>query len=318
MVWALMRVLVTGGAGFIGSQIVDRLLGQGHEVSIVDSLFRGSRDNVAGPLADGVSLHETDVRDPAIRDIVAAERPDVVMHLAAQIDVRVSVADPVLDADVNVAGSLNLFEAARAAGVRKVIVASSGGCIYGEPTKLPVKETYRGTPESPYGISKRVLNDYLSFYRNAHGLDWTVLALANVFGPRQDPFGEAGVVSIFLGAMLEGREPVIYGDGKQTRDFVYVGDVADAFANAMARGSGTLFNIGTSNETTVLDLWHACARAAGYSGEPRFAPKRLGELERTALDWSRAKRKLGWKPKTDLDAGLAETAAWVKSRIASA
>jgi len=312
-----MRILVTGGAGFIGSHVVDRLLAGGHDVAIVDSLQRGSRDNVAGPLAAGITLHQTDIRDPAVRDIVASERPEVVMHLAAQIDVRVSVADPVLDADVNVSGALNVLEAARAAGARKVIVASSGGCIYGEPTGLPVKETYRGTPESPYGISKRVLHDYLGFYRKAHGLDWTVLALANVFGPRQDPFGEAGVVSIFLGAMLEGREPVIYGDGKQTRDFVYVGDVADAFANAVDRGSATVFNIGTAEETTVLELWAGCAAAAGYPGEPRFAPKRLGELERIALDWSRAKRKLGWRPKTDQATGLAETAAWVRSRIAS-
>jgi UDP-glucose 4-epimerase len=313
-----MRILVTGGAGFIGSHVVDRMLAEGHQVSIVDSLQRGSRDNVAGPLDAGVTLHELDVRDPALRDVVAAERPEVVMHLAAQVDVRVSVADPVLDADVNVTGSLNLLEAARASGVRKVIVTSSGGCIYGEPTKLPVPETYRGTPESPYGISKRVLHDYLAFYRTAHGLDWTVLALANVYGPRQDPFGEAGVVSIFLGAMLEGREPVIYGDGKQTRDFVYVGDVADAFARATGKGSGTVFNIGTGDETTVLDLWHGCASATGYRGELRFAPKRLGELERIALDWARAKRKLGWRPAMDLAGGLGATAAWVKSRIGSA
>jgi len=312
-----MRILVTGGAGFIGSHVVDRLLAEGHEVSIVDSLERGSRDNIAGPLEAGVALHEIDVRDPALRTVVASERPEVVMHLAAQVDVRVSVADPMLDADVNISGSLNLLEASRAAGARKVIVTSSGGCIYGEPTKLPVQETYRGTPESPYGISKRVLHDYLAFYRKAHSLDWTVLALANVYGPRQDPLGEAGVVSIFLGAMFDGREPVIYGDGKQTRDFVYVGDVADAFVRGIAKGSGTVFNIGTANETTVLELWDACARAATYRGEVRFAPKRLGELERIALDWSRAKRKLGWRPAMDLDGGLAETAAWVKSRIGS-
>jgi UDP-glucose 4-epimerase len=239
------------------------------------------------------------------------------MHLAAQIDVRMSVADPVFDADVNIAGSLNLLEGARAAGVRKVIVTSSGGCIYGEPEPrvMPVKETYRGTPESPYGISKRVLHDYLAFYRSAHGLDWTVLALANVYGPRQDPYGEAGVVSIFLGKMLQGDEPVVFGDGKQTRDFVYVGDVADAFSRAIERGSGTVFNIGTAEETTVLELWEACARAAGYRGEVRFAPKRLGELERISLDWGRAKRKLGWKPAMSLDGGIEATAEWVRSGL---
>ena len=314
-----MKVLVTGGAGFIGSHVVERLLDDGHDVSVVDNLQRGSRENIAGPLDQGVQLHEIDIRDRELRSVLADERPEVVMHLAAQVDVRVSVADPVLDADVNVSGSLNLLEGAREAGTRKVIVTSSGGCIYGEPKPdaLPVKETYRGTPESPYGISKRVLHDYLAFYKQAHGMDWTVLALANVFGPRQDPYGEAGVVSIFLGAMLEGRQPVIYGDGKQTRDFVYAGDVADAFMRAIKKGSGTVFNIGTGIETTVHELWEGCARAASYNGEVRFAPKRLGELERISLDWSRAKKRLRWEPRTDLSSGLAETAAWVKTRLGS-
>jgi UDP-glucose 4-epimerase len=311
-----MKVLVTGGAGFIGSHVVARLLEAGHAVSVVDSLERGSRENIAPALDAGVPLHALDVRDAALREVVAAERPDIVMHLAAQVDVRVSVADPVLDADVNVSGSLNLLEGARAAGVRKVIVTSSGGCIYGEPAALPVKETYRGTPESPYGISKRVLHDYLAFYKQSYGLDWTVLALANVYGPRQDPLGEAGVVSIFLGAMLTGREPVIYGDGKQTRDFVYAGDVADAFLRSIKKGSGTVFNIGTGVETTVRELWETCARNAGYGGEVRYADPRLGELQRIALDWTRAKRKLGWEPRTSLTDGIAATAEWVKTTIA--
>jgi UDP-glucose 4-epimerase len=312
--------MVTGGAGFIGSHVVERLVAAGHDVSVVDTLERGSRRNIAGPLERGVILHEVDIRDRDLRRIMVDERPEVVMHLAAQIDVRVSVADPLLDADVNVTGSLNLLEGAREAGTRKIVVTSSGGCIYGEPkpAALPVKETYRGTPESPYGISKRVLHDYLAFYRRAHGLDWTVLALANVFGPRQDPFGEAGVVSIFLGAMLEGRQPVIYGDGKQTRDFVFAGDVADAFMRGIDRGSQTVFNIGTGVETSVLELWDGCARATAYPGEVSFAPKRLGELERISLDWSRARKKLGWAPGTDLATGLAATAAWVKSRVGSA
>jgi len=312
-----MRILVTGGAGFIGSHIVERLLAEGHEVAIVDSMQRGRRENVASAMDKGARLHELDIRDPALRALVAKERPEIVMHLAAQVDVRVSVADPVLDADVNIAGSLNLLEGAREARVRKVIVTSSGGCIYGEPEPrvMPVKETYRGLPESPYGISKRVLHDYLAFYRAAHGLDWTVLALANVYGPRQDPYGEAGVVSIFLGKMLQGEEPVVYGDGKQTRDFVYVGDVADAFSRAIERGSGTVFNIGTAVETTVLELWEACARAAGYEGEVRFAPKRLGELERISLDWGRAKRKLGWRPEMSLNGGIGATAEWVRSGL---
>ncbi len=313
-----MKVLVTGGAGFIGSHVVERLLDAGHEVTVIDSLQRGSRENIAGPLAQGVALHEIDIRNVALRDIFAADRPEVVMHLAAQMDVRVSVADPLLDADVNITGSLRLLEAAREAGTRKVIVASSGGCIYGEPkpSALPVKETYRGTPESPYGISKRVLHDYLAFYKQGHGLDWTVLALGNVYGPRQDPLGEAGVVSIFLGAMLDGRRPVIYGDGSQTRDFVYAGDVADAFLRSIERGSGTVFNIGTGVETTIRELLDTCARAVGFGGEVRYAEPRLGELQRIALDWTRAKRKLGWEPRTSLTEGIAATADWVKTTIA--
>ena len=194
-------------------------------------------------------------------------------------------------------------------------MASSGGCIYGEPETLPVKETYRGTPDSPYGISKKVLHDYLAFYRKAHGINFTVLALANVYGPRQDPTGEAGVVAIFLGAMLTGKQPVIFGDGKQTRDFVHVSDIVDAFARAVGRGSGTIFNIGTAVETNVLELWDACARSVDYTGEIQFAPPRLGELERIALDFSRAKRKSDWTPRMSLDAGIADTAAWVRSGL---
>jgi UDP-glucose 4-epimerase len=308
-----MKVLVTGGAGFIGSHLVDRLLAEGHDVAVLDSLVTGKKQNLTGALERGARLHETDIRDRSLAKLVDDERPGIVIHLAAQPDVRVSVADPALDADVNIAGSINLLDAAKAAGTKKIIVASSGGCIYGEPKKLPVKETYRGTPDSPYGISKKVLHDYLAFYRKAHGLDYTVLALGNVYGPRQDPTGEAGVVAIFLGLMLEGKQPVIYGDGTQTRDFVHVSDVVDAFVRSLKRGRGTVFNIGTAVETNLLELWDSCARAARYSGEVRFAPPRLGELQRIALDFARAKKKLDWTPRVSLDEGIADTAAWVKS-----
>ena len=308
-----MKVLVTGGAGFIGSHIVDRLLVDGHDVAVVDSLVTGKKENLADGLARGARLYETDIRDGALAELLGEERPEIVVHLAAQPDVRVSVADPSLDADVNIAGSINLLEAMRQAGARKIVMASSGGCIYGEPKKLPVKETYRGAPDSPYGISKKVLHDYLAFYRKVHGLDFTVLALGNVYGPRQDPTGEAGVVAIFLGLMLDGKQPVIYGDGTQTRDFVHVSDVVESFARALGRGSGTVFNIGTAVETTLLELWDACARATGYEGVVRFAPPRLGELQRISLDFTRAKKKLDWTPRVSLDAGIADTAAWVKT-----
>ncbi|MGH2728315.1 MAG: NAD-dependent epimerase/dehydratase family protein, partial [Actinomycetota bacterium] len=248
-----MKILVTGGAGFIGSHIVDRMLDDGHDIAVVDSLLGGKRANLAGAISKGARLHVLDIRDEKLRGLIADEQPEVIMHLAAQIDVRISVTDPILDADVNIAGSLNMLEAAREVGVRKVIMTSSGGCIYGEPKTLPVKETYRGVPDSPYGISKKVLHDYLTFYRKTHGVDFTVLALANVYGARQDPTGEAGVVAIFLGTMLAGGQPVIYGDGKQTRDFVHVSDVVEAFSRAIDRGSGTVYNIGTTNETNVLE-----------------------------------------------------------------
>lgn len=310
-----MKVLITGGAGFIGSHLVDRLLAEGHDVAVLDSLVTGKKENLAGALARGARLHETDLRDRSLAKLVAEERPELVIHLAAQPDVRVSVADPALDAEVNISGSINLLEAMRETGARKIVMASSGGCIYGEPKKVPVKESYRGTPDSPYGISKKVLNDYLAFYRKVHGLNYTVLALGNVYGPRQDPTGEAGVVAIFLGLMLAGKQPVIYGDGKQTRDFVYVTDVVESFVQAIKRGSGAVFNIGTAIETSVLELWDACARATDYRGAVRFEPPRLGELERIALDFARAKKKLDWSPRVSLDAGIAETANWVRSGL---
>ena len=304
-----MKALVTGGAGFIGSHIVDRLVEAGHGVAVIDNFSNGRRENLAS--SPGVAVHEADVRDGnAMRDIIASERPTVVMHLAAQIDVRVSVADPVLDANVNVIGSLNVLEAAHRAGVRKVVVASSGGTVFGEARVLPIKETARGRPEAPYGISKRVLHDYLAFYRRVHGLRYAVLALANVCGPRQDPYGEAGVVAMFLGAMLEGKPTTIYGDGSQTRDFVYVGDVADAFVRAATKGNG-VYNIGTGIETSVLELWRICAKATDYGLEATFAPPRTGELQRSSLDATRARGGLGWEPRTPVEEAVGHTAAFI-------
>jgi UDP-glucose 4-epimerase len=310
-----MKALVTGGAGFIGSALVDRLLAEGHEVDVIDDLSKGSLANLAEARADrdhAVKLHQVDVRDPGVVDLIARRQPEVVFHLAAQADVRVSVAQPAFDAQVNILGSINVIEGARVAGARKV--ASSGGTIYGEPAPadLPVKESHPQAPVSPYGVAKRVVTDYLHAYRELHALEYTSLALANVYGPRQDPHGEAGVVAIFAGHLLEGRPCTIFGDGAQTRDFVYVDDVVDAFVRAADRGSGLLCNIGTGVETSVNELYSAMAAAAGVTEPAQHGPARTGELARNALDPGRAKIHLGWEPWTDLRSGVTEVLAWFR------
>ncbi len=281
-----MNVVVTGGAGFIGSHLVDRLLGEGHRVAVVDSLWAGKQvnlDEARATAGDRLSFHHLDIRDPAVGSLIAEVRPEVVFHLAAQADVRVSVARPVFDAEVNVLGTLQVFEGARRAGTRKVVVASSGGTIYGEPAPadLPVDESHPQHPVSPYGVAKKVVDDYLYAYRAVHGLDFTALALANVYGPRQDPHGEAGVVAIFAGRLLSGEPCTIFGDGEQTRDFVFVDDVVDAFARAADRGDGELVNIGTGVETSVNELYRAMADAAGVDRRRRALgrpPRRAGPL----------------------------------------
>lgn len=312
-----MRALVTGGAGFIGSTLVDRLLAEGHAVDVIDDLSSGSLANLADARANRdheLKLHQIDIRDPSVVELIARRQPEVVFHLAAQADVRVSVARPVFDAEVNVIGSLNVIEGARQAGARKVVFASSGGTIYGEPdsSELPVRETHPQHPISPYGVAKKVVTDYLFAYRTLHGLEFTSLALANVYGPRQDPHGEAGVVAIFAGLLLEGKPCTIFGDGRQTRDFVYVDDVVDAFVRAADRGSGLTCNIGTGQETSVNDLYATMAEAAGVDEPPIHAPARPGELARSALDPSRAGIHLGWEPWTDLRTGVTEVLAWFR------
>jgi UDP-glucose 4-epimerase len=306
-----MQALVTGGAGFIGSTLVDRLLAEGHRVDVVDDLSSGSLANLAEARADRANqlkVHQVDIRDPGVVELIGRREPEVVFHLAAQADVRVSVARPAFDAEVNVIGSLNVLEGARIAGTRKVVFASSGGTIYGEPapTELPVKESHPQQPLSPYGVAKRVVTDYLQVYRDLHSIEFTSLAMANIYGPRQDPHGEAGVVAIFAGLLLEGKPCTIFGDGKQTRDFVYVDDAVDAFVRAADRGSGLLCNVGTGIETSVNDLYNAMAAAAGVTRQPVHGPARPGELARSALDPGRAALHLGWEPWTDLDSGLAE------------
>jgi len=312
-----MRAVVTGGAGFIGSHLVDRLVAEGHAVTVVDDLSSGRSVNLDAAVAAGdVTMRDADIRDSGTEDLVAEAQPEVVFHLAAQADVRISVADPVLDTEVNVIGSIRVLEGARQAESRKVVFASSGGTIYGDPPArdLPLDESQDQQPLSPYGVAKKAVGDYLRAYQRLHGLDYTALALANVYGPRQDPHGEAGVVAIFAGRLLAGERGTIFGDGAQTRDFVYVGDVVDAFARAADTGGGQLLNIGTGVETSVSDLYTAMAEAAGSDDNPEMAAPRAGELERSALDPGRAREVLGWEPSTDLADGLAEVLRSFESR----
>jgi len=314
-----MRALVTGGAGFIGSNLVDRLLAEGHAVEVIDNLSSGKLANLSDARADRdheFSFHQMDICDPTVADLIERRAPDVVFHLAAQIDVRVSVTDPALDARINVLGTLHVLEGARRAGSDKVVFASSGGTIYGDVDgeDLPVTEAHPQHPVAPYGVSKKVATDYLHAYRELHQLEYTSLALANVYGPRQDPHGEAGVVAIFAGKLLAGEPCRIFGTGAQTRDYVYVDDVADAFVRAADRGSGLLCNIGTGTETSVNELYRSMADNAGVAADPEYAAARVGELDRSCLDASRAKLHLGWEPFTDLDTGTGAVIDWFRAQ----
>ena len=304
-----MRTLVTGGAGFIGSTLVDRLLAEGHAVDVVDDLSTGTLANLADARAGSshdVTFHQVDVRSGEMVEVMARRRPDVVFHLAAQADVRVSVQRPVFDADVNILGTLRVLEGARAAGTARVVFAASGGTLYGDPdpADLPVRESHPQRPLSPYGVSKKAAIDYLIAYRELHSVEFCALALANVYGPRQDPHGEAGVVAIFADRLLRGEPVTIFGDGEQTRDFVYVDDVVDAFVRAATRGGGLLLNVGTGHEVSVNRLASVMAEAAGVSPDPVFAPPRPGELLRSVLDPERAGIHLGWQAWTELGEGV--------------
>ncbi|MDP1794313.1 MAG: NAD-dependent epimerase/dehydratase family protein, partial [Acidimicrobiales bacterium] len=265
-----MRALVTGGAGFIGSTLVDRLLAEGHDVDVIDDLSTGSLGNLAqarSQTEQALKFHHLDIRSPDAAALIERRAPEVVFHLAAQMDVRVSVKDPVFDAEVNLIGLLQVLEGARRAGSAKVVFASSGGTIYGDVGvgDLPVREGQPQRPLSPYGVAKKASTDYLNAYRDLHQLEFTSLALGNVYGPRQNPHGEAGVVAIFAGLLLDGRQCTIFGDGSQTRDYVFVDDVVDAFVRAVERGDGLLCNIGTGVETSVLEVHDAVARAVSIT-----------------------------------------------------
>lgn len=299
-----MRAIVTGGAGFIGSHVVEALLARGDEVHVLDDLSKGKPENVPA----GAVLHVADIRDPdAVFDVV---RPEAVLHLAAQADVRVSVERPAFDAEVNVLGTVRVLEAARRHGAQ-VVFASTGGAIYGE-CDGPAPEDAPRLPLAPYGASKLCGEEYLATYNRLYGTRHVSLRLGNVYGPRQEPHGEAGVVAIFMGLLHEGGTPRIFGDGSQTRDYVFVGDVARAVLAALGQDGG-VFNVGTGIETSVLELYAAIQAASGIEREPEHAPPRLGELQRSVLDVSLAARVLGWRPETSLADGLAETWRWVQT-----
>ena len=306
-----MHVLVTGGAGFIGSHTTRALLARGHQVTAVDDLSHGRRENVP----DGAALEVLDVRAPALHALFAERKPEAVLHLAAQMDVRRSVADPVFDAQVNVLGTVNVLEAAARAGVGRVVFASSGGAIYGEQEVFPAPESHPCRPASPYGASKRCGEVYLAHYQLARGLSTLSLRYANVYGPGQDPLGEAGVVAIFLAKMLAGSDPIINGTGAQTRDYVHVEDIARANLLALESSASGELNLGTGIETSVTELAAQLAAAVGHPRPLLHGPAKAGEQLRSAVDATQARAQLGWSPSIALGSGLRSTAAWFRGQL---
>lgn len=308
-----MRVLVTGGAGFIGSNTVDRLVAEGHEVSVVDNLVTGFREQVH-PRAH---FHEVDITDDAgLAAVFAAERPEAVIHLAAQMDVRVSTREPAYDAKVNILGSLNVIQCSLAAGTRKIVYASSGGAIYGEPGYLPVREDHPIQPLSQYGVTKHTVEHYLFLYAHQEGLRYTALRYANVYGPRQNPSGEAGVIAIFTRSLLLSLPCRIFGDGEQTRDYVYVGDVVAANLMALTAADNEALHIGCGVETSVNDLHRQLSLVCGSQRPAQHEPERPGEVLRISLDPSLAAERLGWRPKVALLEGLEQTVEYLRARQA--
>ncbi|CAN5688708.1 SDR family oxidoreductase [soil metagenome] len=311
-----MKILVTGGAGFIGSHVAEAYLRQGDEVTVMDSLVHGKRENLPG----GAEFVEMDIRDAGAADLIRERRFDLINHHAAQMDVRVSVDDPRFDASVNVDGLLNLLEAAREAKVGKVLFVSSGGVVYGEPEERPTRESAPKVPESPYGVTKLVGEQYLYYYHRVHGLEYAALRYSNVYGPRQDPHGEAGVVAIFSTKLIEGKPLTVFGDGEQTRDYVFVRDVVSAnmllteVSLPRARSLDDRgFNVGTGIETSVNDLAGSLMRASGGKSELLHADARAGELRHSSLNADRL-RGLGWEPRTNLEDGLRQTYDWIAGK----
>lgn len=305
----VMKVLVTGGAGFIGSHIVDALIQQGHRVAVVDNLSTGCKENVNS----AATFYPIDIWSPELEEVFRKERPEIVNHQAAQTVIQKSMEDPVFDATQNILGSLNLISQCVRFGVRKIVYASSGGAVYGEPKYRPVDEEHPVAPISHYGISKYAVEHYLRVSGVEHSLAYAVLRYANVYGPRQNPKGEAGVVAIFARQMLSGERPTIFGKGDKTRDYVYVSDVVAANLLAMERDGKGVYNIGTGVETSDQEMFDMLAKLTGYQGSPYYAPVRKGEIYRICLDCTRARKELGWKPRFSLKEGLAEAVAYYRS-----
>ena len=305
-----MNILVTGGAGFIGSHVTDALLDQGHTVHVLDDLSTGREANV--PAAS--PLHQFDIRSDQASALMEREAFDVLVHHAAQMDVRASVADPSFDADVNVRGFLNLAEAGRKNGLKKIIFASTGGAIYGEPDYTPQDEDHPVRPLSPYGITKLCTEKYLYFYEQQYGMEYVALRYANVYGPRQNPHGEAGVVAIFTQRMLKGDQPIINGDGKQTRDYVYVGDVVRANLAALDYDGSGVFNVGTGVETDVNELFQTIRDLTGADIPEEHGAAKPGEQQRSVLGYATSEQELGWTPQVDVSEGLARTVDWFERK----
>ncbi|MBD3388553.1 MAG: NAD-dependent epimerase/dehydratase family protein [Candidatus Altiarchaeales archaeon] len=306
----MSKVLVTGGAGFIGSNTVDLLLEEGYDVAVVDDLSTGKREN----LNPAVHFHKADVSSSKLDQVFKEEKPDFVVHLAAQINVRESFKDPIYDAGINIMGTVNLLESCRKNGVERIVYASSGGAVYGEPEQNPVGEGHPIAPLCPYGVSKYAGEKYVELYAENYGLDYNILRYGNVYGPRQDPLGEAGVIAIFAGLLHEGRPPVIFGDGGQTRDFCYVADIAGAnLAGLRESGKSGVYNIGSGVETSVNDITAELIDAMGVDVEPEHSDTVPGEVRHIYLDVSLADGELGWKPVTGLRDGLSKTVEWVRN-----
>ena len=298
-----MNILVTGGAGFIGSHLVDRLIADGHSVAIVDVLATGKRTHVN----PGAALYEIDIRSPALAAAFEAARPEAVFHVAAHASVSESVRDPMHDAEVNILGTLNVLQQCAAYGVGRIVFSSTGGALYGEPERLPADEGHPVRPLSPYGASKAAAEAYVQTFCALSNIRYTILRYGNVYGPRQDPFGEAGVVAIFAKAMMEGQRPTIFGDGSHERDYIYVDDVAQANVLALAQDKNGVYNIGNGEGTTVLQVFDALAGATDYDGTPEHADARQGDVHRIYLDVRRAEQGLGWRAEVTLGEGIRRT-----------